>query len=154
MKNMKGIGEAGDKVTFFLAEDAAKEAAHIAEKIGRFLDEGVPLTEIAVIYRTNLQGGAFARELYKRGIPYDLRDNSGNVYEHWVAKDLLAYLLLAENEESDSALRRILNKPQTLYREDLLAEAETMPYTLLRSFFVCPSLKGWQRRIWKICELI
>ena len=144
VKNMKGIGEAGDKVTFFLAEDAAKEAAHIAEKIGRLLDEGVPLTEIAVIYRTNLQGGAFARELYKRGIPYDLRDNSGNVYEHWVAKDLLAYLLLAENEESDSALRRILNKPKRYIGKDLLAEAETMPYTLLSSFFVCPSLKGWQ----------
>ena len=144
VKNMKGIGEAGDKVTFFLAEDAAKEAAHIAEKIGRLLDEGVPLTEIAVIYRTNLQGGAFARELYKRGIPYDLRDNSGNVYEHWVAKDVLAYLLLAENEESDSALRRILNKPKRYIGKDLLAEAETMPYTLLRSFFVCPSLKGWQ----------
>ncbi len=144
VKNMKGIGEAGDKVTFFLAEDAAKEAAHIAEKIGRLLDEGVPLTEIAVIYRTNLQGGAFARELHKRGIPYDLRDNSGNVYEHWVAKDLLAYLLLAENEESDSALRRILNKPKRYIGKDLLAEAEAMPYTLLRSFFVCPSLKGWQ----------
>ncbi|MFQ7774817.1 MAG: ATP-dependent helicase [Anaerotignum faecicola] len=144
VKNMKGIGEAGDKVTFFLAEDAAKEAEHIAEKIGRLLDEGVPLTEIAVIYRTNLQGGAFARELYKRGIPYDLRDNSGNVYEHWVAKDLLAYLLLAENEESDSALRRILNKPKRYIGKDLLAEAEAMPYTLLRSFFVCPSLKGWQ----------
>lgn len=144
VKNMKGIGEAGDKVTFFLAEDAAKEAAHIAEKIGRLLDEGVPLTEIAVIYRTNLQGGAFARELYKRGIPYDLRDNSGNVYEHWVAKDLLAYLLLAENEESDSALRRILNKPKRYIGKDLLAEAEAMPYTLLRSFFVCPSLKGGQ----------
>ena len=144
VKNMKGIGEAGDKVTFFLAEDAAKEAAHIAEKIGRLLDEGMPLTEIAVIYRTNLQGGAYARELYKRGIPYDLRDNSGNVYEHWVAKDLLAYLLLAENEESDSALRRILNKPKRYIGKDLLAEAETMPYTLLRSFFVCPSLKGWQ----------
>ena len=144
VKNMKGIGEAGDKVTFFLAEDAAKEAAHIAEKIGRLLDEGMPLTEIAVIYRTNLQGGAFARELYKRGIPYDLRDNSGNVYEHWGAKDLLAYLLLAENEESDSALRRILNKPKRYIGKDLLAEAETMPYTLLRSFFVCPSLRGWQ----------
>ena len=144
VKNMKGIGEAGDKVTFFLAEDAAKEAAHIAEKIGRLLDEGMPLTEIAVIYRTNLQGGAFARELYKRGIPYDLRDNSGNVYEHWVAKDLLAYLLLAENEESDSALRRILNKPKRYIGQDLLAEADTMPAPGLRSFIVCPSLKGWQ----------
>lgn len=144
VKNMKGSGEEGDKVTFFLAEDTAREAEYIGEKIAKLLDEGMPLTEIAVIYRTNLQGGAFARELYKRGIPYDLRDNSGNVYEHWVAKDLLAYLLLAENEESDSALRRILNKPKRYIGKDLLAEAETMPYNLMRSLFVCPSLRKWQ----------
>ena len=143
-KDMKGTGTEGDKITFFLAEDTAAEAACVAEKIAGLLDEGVPLTEIAVIYRTNLQGGAFARELYKRGIPYDLRDNSGNVYEHWIAKDLLAYLLLAENEESDSALRRILNKPKRYIGKELLSEAETMPYNLMRSFFVCPSLKKWQ----------
>lgn len=144
IKNMEGTGEDGDRVTFFLAEDTAGEAERIGEKIVSLLDEGVPLTEIAVIYRTNLQGGAFARELYRRGIPYDLRDNSGNVYEHWVAKDLLAYLLLAENEESDAALRRILNKPKRYIGKDLLAEAERMPYNLMRSFFVCPTLKKWQ----------
>ena len=143
-KEMKGTGIDGDKVTFFVADDTAGEAERIGEKIAGLLDEGVPMTEIAVIYRTNLQGGTFARELYKRGIPYDLRDNSGNVYEHWIAKDLLAYLLLAENEESDSALRRILNKPKRYIGKELLAEAETMPYTLMRSFFVCPSLKKWQ----------
>ena len=144
VKDMKGTGEEGDKVTFFLADDTAAEAEYIGEKVANLLDEGVPLTEIAVIYRTNLQGGAFARELYKRGIPYDLRDNSGNVYDHWIARDLLAYLLLAENEESDSALRRILNKPKRYIGKDLLQEAETMPYNLMRSFFVCPSLKKWQ----------
>ncbi|MDO4530406.1 MAG: ATP-dependent helicase [Bacillota bacterium] len=143
-KNMRGCGEEGEKVTFFLAEDTGGEADCIGGKVAGLLEEGVPLTEIAVICRTNLQCGAYARELHKRGIPYDLRDSGGNVYDHWIAKDLLAYLLLAENEESDSALRRILNKPKRYIGKELLAEAERMPYTLLRSFFACPSLKGWQ----------
>lgn len=145
-KNMKGTGEDGQKVTFFLAADPAAEAQRIGEKIAALLDEGAPLGEIAVITRTNLQCGAFARELYRRGIPYELRDGGGNIYEHWVAKDLLAYLLLAENEEADNALRRILNKPKRYISKDLLAEAEKMPYTLLRSLFVCPSLKKWQEQ--------
>lgn len=145
-KHMKGVGEEGERATFFLAEDARKEAACIAEKIAAQLDEGMPLSEIAVIYRTNLQGTTFARALYQRGIPYDLRENSGNLYEHWVTKDLLAYLLLAENEESDAPLRRILNKPKRYIGKDLLAEAEDMPYTLLRSLFVCPSLHKWQEQ--------
>ena len=143
-KDMHGTGEQGDKITFFLAEDLTSEAARVGEKIAERLDEGLQPREIAVIYRTNLQGGAFARELHRRGIPYDLRDKSGNIYEHWIAKDLLAYLLLAENEESDSALRRILNKPKRYISKSLLAEAETMPYNLLRSLFVCPSLQRWQ----------
>ena len=145
-KEMTGIGEEGQKVTFFLAATPAMEAERIGEKIASLLDEGVPMREIAVITRTNLQCGAFARELYRRSIPYELRDSGGNIYEHWITKDLLAYLLLAENEEADSALRRILNKPKRYISKELLAEAEKMPYTLLRSFFVCPSLKKWQEQ--------
>lgn len=144
VKNMQGEGEEGPKVTFFLAEDIGREAERIGEKIAGLLDEGVLMREIAVIYRTNLQGGAFARELSRRGIPYHLRDSGGNLYEHWIAKDLLAYLMLAENEESDASLRRILNKPKRYINRELLLEAEKMPYTLFRSFFVCPSLKKWQ----------
>lgn len=145
-KEMTGIGEEGQKVTFFLAATPAMEAERIGEKIASLLDEGVPMREIAVITRTNLQCGAFARELYRRSIPYELRDSGGNIYEHWITKDLLAYLLLAENEEADSALRRILNKPKRYISKELLAKAEKMPYTLLRSFFVCPSLKKWQEQ--------
>lgn len=143
-KEMHGTGIDGDKVTFFLADDVTAEADRVAEKIADLMDEGVALSEMAVIYRTNLQGGVFARALYKKGIPYELRESGANVYDHWIAKDLLAYLFLAENEESDSALRRILNKPKRYIGRDLLAEAEKMPYTLMRSFFACPSLKKWQ----------
>lgn len=143
-KGMKGTGTDGDKVTFFLAEDTANEAECIGEKIAALLDEGIPLEEIAVITRTNLQSGTFARELYRRGIPYVLRDGGRNIYEHWIAKDLLAYLLLAENDATDTALRRILNKPKRYIGKELLAEAEQMPYPLFRSFFACPSLQKWQ----------
>jgi len=143
-KEMHGTGIDGDKVTFFLADDVTAEADRIAEKIADLMDEGVALSEMAVIYRSNLQGGVFARALYKKGIPYELRESGANVYDHWIAKDLLAYLFLAENEESDSALRRILNKPKRYIGRDLLVEAEKMPYTLMRSFFACPSLKKWQ----------
>lgn len=143
-KDIAGVKEEGDKVTFFLAEDRAIEANRIGEKIVQLLDAEIPPKEIAVIYRTNIQGGIFAREMYSRRIPYFIRDVGVNVYDHWIAKDLLSYLLLAENWETDVALRQIINKPKRYIGKDLLAEAETMPYTLLRGLFVCPSLKKWQ----------
>lgn len=143
-KDLKGVNGKGDKVSFFLAEDTTAEAEKVAEKISGILEDGIELNEIAVIYRTNLQGGAFARALYRRGIPYRIRDGGGNIYDHWIAKDILAYLTLGESEETDSALRRIINKPKRYISKEILEEAERMPYTLMRSFFTCPSLKKWQ----------
>ncbi|WP_312048054.1 ATP-dependent helicase [Anaerotignum sp.] len=143
-KELKGANGKGEKVSFFLAEDTTAEAEKVAEKIGGLLEDGIALNEIAVIYRTNLQGGAFARALYRRGIPFVMRDGGGNIYDHWIAKDMLAYLTLGESADADSALRRILNKPKRYISKDTLEEAGKMPYTLLRSFFVCPSLKKWQ----------
>ena len=143
-KNIKGNRDIGDKIKVFTTEDTTEEAEEVAKRIGALLAHGIPLEEIAVIYRTNIQGGAFARALYRKGIPYHIKDGGLNIYTHWIAKDLQAYLYLAENPNSDQALLRIANKPKRYISKALLAEAKQMPYGLLRSLHVCPSLQKWQ----------
>ncbi len=143
-KNIQGNRDIGAKVHVFTAEDSTDEAELIASKIAALLESGMPGEEIAILYRTNVQGGAFARALYRRGIAYHLREGGMDVYTHWIAKDLEAYLFLAENEESDSAFLRICNKPKRYISKEALAQAETMPYSLLRSLEVLPTLQRWQ----------
>ena len=143
-KNIKGDRDLGERINVFVAKDSGEEAELTAQKIARLLEEGIPIEEIAVIFRTNIQGGAFARALFRRGIPYHLRDEGFHLYDHWIARDLAAYLFLAENRDSDASLLRIVNKPKRYISKDLLAEAEQMPYGLLRSLHVCPSLQKWQ----------
>ena len=143
-KEIKGDRDLGERINVFVAKDSGEEAELTAQKIARLLEEGMPIEEIAVIYRTNIQGGAFARALFRRGIPYHLRDGGFHLYDHWIARDLAAYLFLAENRDSDASLLRIVNKPKRYISKDLLAEAEQMPYGLLRSLHVCPSLQKWQ----------
>ncbi len=143
-KNIKGDRDLGERINVFVAKDSGEEAELTAQKIACLLEEGMPIEEIAVIFRTNIQGGAFARALFRRGIPYHLRDGGFHLYDHWIARDLAAYLFLAENRDSDASLLRIVNKPKRYISKDLLAEAEQMPYGLLRSLHVCPSLQKWQ----------
>lgn len=143
-KNIKGDRDLGERINVFVAKDSGEEAELTAQKIARLLEEGMPIEEIAVIFRTNIQGGAFARALFRRGIPYHLRDGGFHLYDHWIARDLAAYLFLAENRDSDASLLRIVNKPKRYISKDLLAEAGQMPYGLLRSLHVCPSLQKWQ----------
>ena len=119
-KEIKGNRELGDRINVFVAKDSGDEAELTAQKIAHLLEEGMPIEEIAVIYRTNIQGGAFARALFRRGIPYHLRDGGFHLYDHWIARDLAAYLFLAENRDSESL------------EEDLRQIQKRKPYEALR----------------------
>ena len=66
---------------------------------------------MAVIYINNLSSNAFAHRLILRNIPYYLRDNTYNVYDHWIAKDIRAYVDFVNNTDDNDAFFRIVNKP-------------------------------------------
>ncbi len=86
-----------------------------------------PLSETAILVRTNAQTRAFEEELMRRGLPYEL---VGGVrfYERAEIKDLVAYLRLLRNPADNLALLRVLNQPPRgigqATRALLLAHAE------------------------------
>ena len=143
-KHMHGQKGDGRKIVFFTEKDAFTEAEKISEKLAKLSQKGIAYEQMAVIYRTNLQGGVFTRALTERGIPFVLKDKSMNVYNHWIAKDLTAYLLLAQQPQDDSAFRRIVNKPKRYISREILQQAEKLPYPFIKSLFLLPQLKKYQ----------
>ena len=63
----------GPAVHFKDYEDDVAEAASVVEQVGRLRSSGVPLSEIAVLYRTNSQSEAIERALSDAGIGYLVR---------------------------------------------------------------------------------
>ena len=63
----------GPAVHFKDYEDDVAEAAGVVEQVGRLRSSGVPLSEIAVLYRTNSQSEAIERALSDAGIGYLVR---------------------------------------------------------------------------------
>ena len=62
-------------------------------------------------------------EFMERGIPIVVMEELGNVFQHFIGKDILAYLRLAKNKESRAELVQILSKPyRGLRREKILHE--------------------------------
>ncbi|HET7899799.1 MAG TPA: ATP-dependent DNA helicase UvrD2 [Candidatus Nanopelagicales bacterium] len=57
-------------------DDDLAEAAGVASRVRRLLDDGVAAREIAVLYRINAQSEAFEEALGEAGIPYVLRGES------------------------------------------------------------------------------
>ena len=55
------------------ARDAEQQAAFVAARVLELRDEGVPLDEMAVLYRSHFHALDLQLELTRRGIPYEVR---------------------------------------------------------------------------------
>lgn len=88
--------------------DNGEEAEFIAERIVELEDEGVPLKEMAVLFRASHHSQALEVELTKRGIPYDYRGGM-RFFERAHIKDVLAYLRVFANQQDVVAWSRVLN---------------------------------------------
>lgn len=82
--------------------------------------EGRCYNDFAVLFRTNTQPRLFMSQLMAYNIPFRTRDNIPNIYEHWVTRDILAYLRLAQGSRSRRDILQIMNRPKRyLSRESL-----------------------------------
>ncbi|MDU2148654.1 MAG: ATP-dependent helicase [Paeniclostridium sordellii] len=93
-------------------EDAEEEAKFIAKDIlSKCEDNCTNYDDFAVIYRTNIQSRALVDAFMDMHIPFVVRDSIVTIYDHWVARDLLAYLRLGIDTTLNEDWIRIINKP-------------------------------------------
>lgn len=145
-KHMTGTGAKGDGIQFFSAVDVYQEASEVAVLIQKRRELGMSYRDIAVIFRTNLQMGIFARTFMDSGIPYQLADSIANIFEHWIAADLLAYLELALDNSRNQDFVRIINKPKRYISKEMIKEVSTKEGTYIEKIFTLRSLQVWQSK--------
>ena len=120
-KPLTGRRGRGGKAKYFLLETGVEEAVLLAEHVESLLREGCPPEEIAVLCRSKMQITPLLPGFMERGIPIVVVEELSNVFQHFIGKDILAYLRLAKNKESSQELVQILSKPyRGLRREKIL----------------------------------
>ena len=68
-------------------------------------------SSMAVLFRTNIEMQYFATFLSAANIPYRIREKQISIFEHFIMKDICAYLMLAYGEADEDTLQEIINKP-------------------------------------------
>src|SRR5207245_9590385 len=99
----------GKKVRIVTAGNEREEAQFVIEKIVS-LRARMPMTEMAILFRTNAQSRPFEEELLRANIPYSV---VGGVkfYERAEIKDVLSYLRLAVRPHDTPSIERVINVP-------------------------------------------
>lgn len=87
--------------------DVEQQSAFIASRILELRDEGTPLEDIAVLYRSHYHSIELQLELSRRGIPYRIQSGV-RFFEQAHIKDVISYLRVIVNPRDELAWKRIL----------------------------------------------
>ena len=100
----------GEPLRLFEAGADLEEAAYIVEEIRGLRSEGVRLSEIALLYRSNAQSRVLEHALFNAALPYRVYGGL-RFFERQEIKHALAYLRLVASPDDDGALLRVINLP-------------------------------------------
>lgn len=76
------------------------------------------INSTAVLYRTNRECSLFAEMLLLNGIPFVMKGSLKSRYDHFVVKDLLAYLEFAYGNRNRDIFHLFMNRPLRYLRKD------------------------------------
>ncbi len=90
----------------------AEENRNVAEEIRILSREGIALSKMAILLRTTLGSGALLHKLMEFNIPFTMKDNLPNLFDHWIAADIIAYIKIAMGRTDRSLYLQIINRPK------------------------------------------
>ena len=100
----------GEPIRVFQGYSDGEEASFVLDSVKAAMNDGVPLDDIAILYRSNAQSRVFEHGLFNAGIPYRVYGGL-RFFERAEVKHAMAYLRLINNPEDDNALLRVVNFP-------------------------------------------
>jgi len=106
-KRLVAVRQGGTPPTLVVVRDQHMEAAFVAQRLLELRDEGVLLSQMAVLYRAHAHSLELQLELSRRQIPYSVRSGL-RFFEQAHIKDVLAYLRLLDNPRDSLSWRRLL----------------------------------------------
>jgi len=109
-KNLWTDAHKGEPLRVYEAPTDMDEARFIAEEVRHLHREGVALSEMALLYRSNAQSRALEHALVAAGVSYRVYGGQ-RFFERQEIKHALAYLRLLENPDDDNSLLRVINFP-------------------------------------------
>ncbi|MEE1518042.1 MAG: ATP-dependent helicase [Lachnospiraceae bacterium] len=129
-KAIKGTDKLGEKVEIATLKNDKEEAMYILRLIDRYLKLGYEYNDIAVLYRTNTNPRQLVDKLLEFNLPFRMKDVIPNIYEHWIARDILTYIRIALGSRKRADFLQIINRPKRYIARDAFYEEEVSFWNL------------------------
>ncbi|MCD8015072.1 MAG: ATP-dependent helicase [Lachnospiraceae bacterium] len=124
-KDIRGVREDGIPIEIREFQNQDHESLYLIKQIREHMEAGGSLKDIAILVRTNQGAGPFVERLMEFNIPFVTREAMPSVYDHWIAKDIFAYLHLAYEGLDRAEFLQIMNRPNRYLKRDAVMGASS-----------------------------
>lgn len=133
-KQAEHVRPGGEAIDIREFDGQDHESLYLVKAVQESLQNGTAPNEIAVLFRTNLGARPYAERLMEFNIPFEMHDALPNIYEHWIAKDLFAYLHLAREGLDRKEFLQVMNRPKRYIGRDAI-DAPVVSLDTLRLYY-------------------
>ena len=106
-KELRAHREGGVLPALVPLRDVAQQAEFVAQQLLELREEGIPLREMAVLYRAHTHSMELQMELARRGIPFLVRAGV-RFFEQAHIKDVLAHLKFVQSPRDELSFKRVV----------------------------------------------
>ena len=121
-KDINTVNEAGDKVRIMEFKESGEQYEKVVSEIRKLPRE--KYSEVAILFRTNAIAIPMVRKLAEYNIPFTIKDGVPNIFDHWIAKDIITYMIVSLGSRKRSDILQIINRPKRYVGRDYLGDEE------------------------------
>ena len=133
-KDLSAARGKGEPVEIRSFANESEETTWLLRQIQEDVKQGCPLREIAVLFRTNVGSRMTVERLMEYNVPFTMRDALPNLYEHWLTKNMIAYMHLAMGSRKREDFLAVMNRPNRYLSREAFYERE-MSFEILYQFY-------------------
>ncbi|MBQ9063787.1 MAG: ATP-dependent helicase [Eubacterium sp.] len=133
-KQLHAVRDEGVPVSLQMFADPREESEWMVREIRQQIGSGIRPEEIAVLFRTNAGCRTLVEQLITEQVPFHTADHVPCIFDHWIAKQLLAYMELGAGSRKRSDFLMICNRPNRYFSRSAFAK-ENVSFPELYAFY-------------------
>ncbi|WP_276947802.1 ATP-dependent helicase [Acetatifactor muris] len=127
-----GAGSLNGPVALYGFAERDEQYSHMIQSLSPWLQTG---ESCAVLFRTNAYMQSFAARLKSAALPYEMKERTESIYDHFIVQDIMAYLQIGYGQGKREHMLRVMNKPSRYISREALGEGE-INFERIRAYYV------------------
>ena len=134
VKNIITSNEQGADIHVQEVRNLSEESEYVLNEIREEMKKGVPASEIAVLFRTNMEPRMLAETFMEYNLPFQMKEHLPNLYEHFIGRNFCAYMRMAVGKRERKDFLEVMNRPVRYISRSSVEKAE-VSFESLRRFY-------------------